>query len=497
MADKGSPLEHVDSRPAMLLKPLRNPHLWAVTALVVLLGLIYYADQLTGVDWRFFTADYLHDVHRALFLVPMLYAAAVFRMRGALVLSAVALAIMLPRAIYVSPHQDPLLRAMVFAAVATLATILLALVQERTQRERRALHQVDRANRDLESSAEQLRASEGRYRELFSSASDAIYVRSLEGVITEANWSTSNLTGYPPEQLIGMSIKAFLAPDSLEKAMEGQQALLSGASAAQRYELEVLREDGTTATIEAVTRLVHRDGQAVGVEAIARDVTEAKRWRENVLYYMSEVARAQEEERKRIARELHDETAQDLATLLLDIESVSRVSEGLSDKTIERLQNLRERATSIMEGIRRLSHELRPDVLDHLGLVAALEWLGDEVMASHQIEAAVKVSGTARRLPSEVEVLLFRIAQEALSNVRKHSKAAQAKVTVEFGAEYVELTVSDNGSGFEVPQVLGDLATAGKLGLLGMQERTRLLGGELSVRSVPQQGTTVSVKAPW
>lgn len=479
------------------LSIMRSRHSWAIAALAILFGLVYYADQFIPFDWRFFTSEYIHDVHRALFLVPMLYAALVFRIKGALVMSAVTLCALLPRALVVSPHEDPVLRALVFTAVASLATVLLAVGQERMYREREALRQLGLARRDLLDSAELLRASEARYRGLFNSASDAIFVHDLNANIIEVNESASTLTGYAVDELTTMSLSQLFTAESLDVAMSGYTALLTDRATAGRVELELLRKDGVMRVVESAASLISGDGQPVAVQATARDVTELRRQREGLERYLSEVTKAQEEERKRIARELHDETAQDLATLLLDIEAVTRAAEGPSEQTLGRLENLRNRAEAIMQGIRRLSHELRPDILDHLGLLPALEWLADDMGMSRGVRASVVVLGTPRRLPPEVELLLFRVAQEALSNVRKHSEATHVEVRIEFGPQHVGLAIADDGRGFVLPQTLGDFAAAGKLGILGMQERARALGGELSVQSEAGKGTTVSVRAAW
>ena len=145
--------------------------------------------------------------------------------------------------------------------------------------------------------------------------------------------------------------------------------------------------------------------------------------------------------------------------------------------------------------MRRFSQDLRPSVLDDLGLLAALQWLAADVEKRFGIEVRMSVIGDERRLPPDAELLLFRIAQEALHNVWKHSGASQTCLVVEFGDDTVGLSVQDNGAGFEVPERAGDLAEQGKLGLAGMQERARLLGATLNLESRPGEGTTVSVEA--
>ena len=232
-----------------------------------------------------------------------------------------------------------------------------------------------------------------------------------------------------------------------------------------------------------------------GFHHIARDVTEEKRLRENLDLYLSQVTRAQEEERKRIARELHDDTIQALVVLSRQLEDAAS-SKGLPDDKKLLLENLRQHATSIMDGVRRLTQDLRPSSLDRLGLLPGLEWLASEMSRYSGISTKVSMTGQARRLTADVELMLFRIAQEALRNVWRHSGATEAQVIVEFHDKSVVVTVRDNGHGFSVPGTVGDLTRDGKLGLTGMHERARLVGGSVTIRSEPGKGAIIVVDVP-
>ena len=400
----------------------------------------------------------------------MLYTAAVFHFRGALVVSLIVFCVVLPRAFFISPLPDPVLRTVISVVVASLATVLLGLEQDQRQTEKKALRELDVAHNELHNNAKLLRASEARYRDLFNSATNGIFIRDLEGNLIEVNQMASTLTCYTLDELAKMNISQFLSTESFKVAMERQQAQLKGEAATQRYELELIRKDGTTMIIESLTRLLTENGQPVGVQAMVWDITEQKRLRENMQFYISEITKAQEDERKRIACELHDETAQSLATLSLDIEAITRARDQLSEEGVQRLAQLRAKIDSIMEGVRRFSHELRPGVLDQVGLMPALELLTEELSKEGEVNARVKVTGSEQRLSAEAELVLFRIAQEALRNVRKHSQATEAVVRVEFTPKKVKLNVTDNGTGFELPEMLGDFAGKGKLGLIGMHE---------------------------
>jgi signal transduction histidine kinase len=214
---------------------------------------------------------------------------------------------------------------------------------------------------------------------------------------------------------------------------------------------------------------------------------------DNMRFYIRKITEAQEDERKRIARELHDDTTQALIDLSRRLDNLATSREQLSETAKRHFEEFQELIDSILRGVRRFSQDLRPSVLDDLGLLPALEWLTANLMEGNGIEAELKVYGDRRRMPSEAELVLFRIVQEALNNVRRHSQASRVVTVMEFGEDSIRITVKDNGQGFELPGRTGDLVAMGKLGLVGMHERAHLLGGTLTMRSEPGKGTTVTV----
>jgi signal transduction histidine kinase len=214
---------------------------------------------------------------------------------------------------------------------------------------------------------------------------------------------------------------------------------------------------------------------------------------ENMRFYVQQITRAQEDERKRIARELHDDTIQSLIVLSRRLETLKVGDERLPGTVVQRIEELQELTDAVLKGVRRYSQDLRPSILDDLGLVPTLEGLTDALTQQEGIQAELRVVGTKRRLAPEGELTLFRIAQEALSNVKRHARATRVLTTLEFINGTVQMTIQDDGTGFQAPTHAGDLAASGKLGLIGMYERVRLLGGKLEVKSEPGQGTTVAV----
>jgi len=233
-----------------------------------------------------------------------------------------------------------------------------------------------------------------------------------------------------------------------------------------------------------------------GVIETLQDVTEQRNAEENLHHYLQEITRAQEEERKRIAHELHDDTTQNLIALLHQLENLLTERTKLPVREAKALWSFHEQIRDVVQGVRRFSRDLRPSILDDLGLLPALEWVAEELKNGYAVKASLKVVGNEQRLSPEAELLLFRIVQEALRNTAKHSRASKAEVKVEFKEHKITITISDDGVGFKLPENLGILPQTGKLGLAGMQERVQLLSGNLELKSELGKGTTVIVEAP-
>lgn len=206
----------------------------------------------------------------------------------------------------------------------------------------------------------------------------------------------------------------------------------------------------------------------------------------------SQIINAQEEERLRIARELHDETAQALASLLVR----QRVAERSPDlESLQRtMADLRVLTAETLEGVRRMALELRPTMLDDLGLVAAVEAFGRQFAVRTGIPVDVLTSRRPERLPPEVELVAFRVIQEALSNVARHSDAGRAEVRLGASPGLLVISVVDDGRGFEIEAALDSRQRS--LGLFGMRERAALVGGRLWLDSAPGRGTRIRLEIP-
>jgi signal transduction histidine kinase len=224
-------------------------------------------------------------------------------------------------------------------------------------------------------------------------------------------------------------------------------------------------------------------------------VGQIRKYRAGVRQYVADITRTQEEERKRIARELHDDTVQSLIAMGQRIELVKETMDD-PDEGQARLSELRTMVTGAIASVRQFSRDLRPLTLEDLGLIAAMQYQLNQLAQTDGIEVNFTVDGEAEDLPAEMEVAIYRILQEALNNVRKHAHATRVDVSARFTPREVKMTVFDNGKGFEVPESLTDFASNGSFGMMGLQERAMLFEGDIFVQSAPGQGTTVQLTMP-
>ncbi len=343
---------------------------------------------------------------------------------------------------------------------------------------------------------DQLEASEKRFRQLFENAHDAIWVQGLSGEITAANQAAAELFGCDLAELVGERAKQFSLPDEPILSERRREAILEGKEDQKPYSRKIIKKDGSEAFVMLTANLVTKDGNPDGIQFIGRDITKEVRMQENQSFYLQQITRAHEEERQRISRDLHDSTAQNLVAMLRRLERFNEENIQLSEEKQKFLWNLHGQLKSTLQEIRQLSRDLRPSVLDNLGLLPAVEWLAEQLESEHNIRTSLAVFGKEKRFSQEIEITLFRIIQEALRNIAKHAEATEAQVTIEFKDAETKVVISDNGKGFDLPQSLGELSRRGKLGIDGMQTRARLAGGTFNIQSELGKGTTIMVTIP-
>jgi signal transduction histidine kinase len=210
---------------------------------------------------------------------------------------------------------------------------------------------------------------------------------------------------------------------------------------------------------------------------------------------LDHVITAQEDERMRIARELHDETSQSLTAIIVGLDLIRLGLQDQAPDVDERLQNIKSVAERMLKDVRRLISDLRPSLLDDLGLVPALEWYGEQCLRPMKIAFNFDAEGLQVRLPPAVETTLFRIAQEALTNVVRHTSASEVHVFLAHKGHCITMRVEDNGQGFDLAMQM-DASQDGGFGLRGIQERVKILEGNVLLESTPGQGTMITVEIP-
>jgi PAS domain S-box-containing protein len=309
--------------------------------------------------------------------------------------------------------------------------------------------------------ADQFYKSARDYRNLFENAHDAIWFQDLDGKILAGNRATLMISGYPVDELIGRNVQEFMDAEMLKLGRGVGKKLLNGEPFNQPYEQQTVTKDGIRRTLTLTTILMTVDDKPVGFQHIARD-----------------------------------DTAQALFAISRQMDNFIRDNVGLSQQQRIVLQDIRQRIGVTLQGIRRFSQDLRPSIIDDLGLLPAVQWLVKQKSDDSGIDISLKITGKEQRLLPEMELILFRIIQEALNNIGKHAAATGAEVNLAFADSQLTVAIKDNGKGFDLPDAVGDLSNSGKLGLVGMHERVSLLGGTLTIQSKPGQGTAVDLSIP-
>ncbi len=341
--------------------------------------------------------------------------------------------------------------------------------------------------------ASDLRESEQR----MSLAVDAAQLGLWSGEIpTERVWTSeqcNRLFGYSPK--IELNLANLLARVHPEDRASRARAIEQAVAGTGQYNTEyrVLLPDGTVRWLTSVGRMESdASGKPTRILGVVADIT-GRRNAESVARELGgRLINAQEAERRRIARDLHDDLSQRLALLSVELEMFGQKPPAQREVIADRMEEFSGVVKHLSSDVHRLAHELHPAKLDQLGLVAAARGFCKEVAATHEIVITFKSHEIPRELPQDVALCLYRITQEALRNVIKHSGASGARVELAAGANGLHLSVTDDGQGFDSSAA----ATNGALGIVSMRERVRMVQGELTVHSRPGAGTQIEVRVP-
>ncbi len=340
-----------------------------------------------------------------------------------------------------------------------------------------------------------LARSEEKYRILVENANEAVIVFQ-DNREKFFNYKAMELSGYSAQELATTPISEFIHPDDREMVMERYLKRLQGTDSPPSYEFRMLHKNGSTMWVELKAVLITWENRPA-ILGLMTDITERKSLDQELKSYAQKITQVQEAERKRIAYELHDDTAQYLSLLKLELDALLQSGSIQDPKVLEKLQFLEKDASRAFDDVRRYSHELRPGVLEHLGLQAALEQIVEDVNKLRGIPIEINVEGTEPEVAEDLKLGFFRIAQEALNNARKHSSATKIVVDLKYLKDQIQMVINDNGTGFNVQKakVKTQLGTRGSMGLMSMQERAKLIEADLKIESQPGRGTRIIVNA--
>ncbi|MBE0615556.1 MAG: PAS domain S-box protein [Burkholderiales bacterium] len=341
-----------------------------------------------------------------------------------------------------------------------------------------------------------LRENERRYRTLFSQAMDGILLLDAEGNIVDVNSSFARMHGYTTEELLRMNLSQLDTAESLALATARIRQIFRGETI--RFEVEHYHQDGRLLPLDVAASAIDIDGRMYAL-AFHRDITERRRAEQELrrsqqaLRGLSKAAnKALEAERRRTARELHDELGQSLTALKMDLESMRSALPAGQPEFEERAVAMHALLDGTIAATRRIAADLRPLMLDDLGLAAALDWLTQNFSKHTGIATDLVIDDTVAQVPEPIASALYRITQESLTNVAKYAHATNAEIRLERDGEWVQLLVRDNGRGIEE----ADQDKRGTYGLLGIRERVMLLGGEVAIVGARGQGSEVRARIP-
>jgi two-component system sensor histidine kinase UhpB len=341
-----------------------------------------------------------------------------------------------------------------------------------------------------------LHESEQKYSVSVENASDGVLIIRDERFVF-CNRAFSRITGYDQNDLLGMDIYDMLAPEIVNRARERYRKMMVSEKEPKMGEIQIVCKDGTIRHLEINSGLIeYRREKAI--LAILRDMTERRDYQQKLRKLSEQVIQTQEEERKRIAHELHDEIGQTMTAIDLNMELLNKYTElpVISDNFTRICEDIRKLVLKGIDDIHRISYNLRPHLLDNFGLVSALRWFAEDFHERTGIKISLRVEGEPLELSSGFETLIYRITQEALTNVMRHAEAGQVSILFRSSPEVAELVIEDDGKGFSVKDVLRAGDEGKGLGIFGMKERVSAFGGIFTIVSGEPKGTRLVAKFP-
>ena len=346
-----------------------------------------------------------------------------------------------------------------------------------------------------------LRESERRFRQLLENMSEAVIVLDEKGIVTYVNNKFLERSRYRKQDILDHPPQDFFVKEQIPHFKKQFARRKKGLS--DEYDIEVKLKNGSKALLHISSAPIHDDeGNFKGSIAVLTDVTERRRFEEQLKRSQEELRKlsrhlhfARERESKRIAREIHDELSQALSTLNIGLSWLFHTFPGTpkdQSRIHNKIKSMSELVSDTVVKVQRISSELRPVVLDDIGLLAAIKWLAQDFQDRTRIKCRANLETFDDELDPECSIAIFRIMQEALTNVARHAQATQVRVSLKKKKKNLELKINDNGIGIGE----SDIVSSDSLGIIGMRERILPFDANFRLQGIPDKGTTLSVTLP-
>jgi len=343
---------------------------------------------------------------------------------------------------------------------------------------------------------EELRRSEEKYKTLTTSSLTGIFIHQ-DGRFVFVNDRFAKVHGYTEEELLGKEYKALIHPDYREAVAVRVSKRLKGESVPYQYEVQRLKKEGETIWCEMIVAAIEYRGKPA-IMANIFDITRRKQAEEHVRTLTQQLMKAQENERQRTSRYLHDNVAQDLSLLKIGLETLFDGQPSVSVKMKHKSSELSKILKRSISAVRDFAYDLHPPGLDQLGLVRTVYQYCEEFAEKKQINIDFFAAGMDDlTIPFDTGINLYRLIQEALWNIKKHADADSVTVKMVASFPHIILRIEDNGKGFDVKDRMESVAKEKRMGLRSMGERVSFLNGKMNIQSRPMEGTKIFIQVPY
>jgi len=339
---------------------------------------------------------------------------------------------------------------------------------------------------------------EERYRLLIDAVADcAIFMLDPSGHVATWNAGAQKIKGYSAGEIVGRHFSIFYTPEDLAAGKPGRELTVAALQGRVEDEGWRVRRDGSRFWASVVISAVHdASGALFGFVKVTRDMTERVRLTEleHASELTAQIQHTREEEQKRIARELHDDLGQQLTTLKMGVALLEAYlgAIGNSHQVLSQIRALQRQIDAMTASVRRIASDLRPPVLDDLGLLAALDWLADEFHRCYGVDVVTQLVTGDLEFSGSAATAIFRLVQEALTNVARHAQANEVRIDMSVAGDVCTIQIEDDGKGAQLDAPRSERS----FGLLGMRERIRQLNGSLSIDTAPGRGFRITIQLP-